>query len=193
VYKLRHCDFTEHDVFPDRLPQQQRLWPKVGCERLITNSGEFDFTVEDIQDMRREFQQFIENLSKVYGQWQKGAKRNGKIENKDEIRVVTIKEENVDDVTDTDKVTLPPQEARRCKVVTEDNPFNDDKSIGPQQSILIGREVFVDEASNGDEGKIENQNESRVLTIKEVNVDEVTNNNKVILPPREARQSKAEY
>jgi Ulp1 family protease len=116
LYQLRHCDFTEHDVFPDGLPQHQRLWQKVGCEHLIATSGAFDFNVQDIQEMRREFQHLLENLSKVYGQWQKGIKRNSKLEKRDDRNISTIKEVNISDATKIDTM-IPPLDEEQNEVV----------------------------------------------------------------------------
>jgi hypothetical protein len=87
----------------------------VGCEHLIATSGAFDFNVQDIQEMRREFQHLLENLSKVYGQWQKGIKRNSKLEKRDDRNTSTIKEVNIDDATINDTM-IPPLDEQQNEV-----------------------------------------------------------------------------
>jgi hypothetical protein len=154
VYKLRHCDFRERDIFPENLPRQQRLRQKVGCQHLITTSREFDFTVQDIQEMRREFQRLIENLSKVYGHWQKGTKRNAKFEMKDDRKVLTIKEVNIDVTTasnNNNNKRIPPRELRPNKELSEVNPSDGERTMAPPKSTVISKELIVYDGPNDDE------------------------------------------
>jgi hypothetical protein len=75
LYKLRHLDFSEKDVFPDGLPDRKD-WRKEGYHKMITEGEGFSFNAKDIQGMRREFQKFIEKLSIIFGDWENGQKEN---------------------------------------------------------------------------------------------------------------------
>lgn len=51
---------------------------KIAFTEIITNGPDFKFEVQDIEDLRRQFQVLIERLSKIYMQWQRGQKSKKK-------------------------------------------------------------------------------------------------------------------
>jgi hypothetical protein len=89
MFQLRHVKFTYGDAGLDNMNYEQRPTRRQRDARrsqvfsdLITNGQEFDFGVDDIQRIRREFQSLIRNLHPLYQTVKDDKKRAEKEEKK---------------------------------------------------------------------------------------------------------------
>ncbi|KAL3913129.1 MAG: hypothetical protein SGILL_006613 [Bacillariaceae sp.] len=65
MYKLRHLDFTEYQAFPDGVLSNKRV-KRAAFKEDISEAEGFNFDVDDIPTMRKDFQTLIQELSRLY-------------------------------------------------------------------------------------------------------------------------------